>query len=117
MNSRLLFCFGFALLLFSFGGAFFSCSSNSSHSSETLIYYLDKEPEGVDDLVGNEIGQTGTHIVSAKKRKSENSYLVEIEFDGSIKETYPAQINATDLRTINEQGEDIIPDVDSPVVE
>ncbi len=35
--------------------------------------------------------------------------LVEIEFDGNIDETYPAQINAINLRTIDENGNDIIP--------
>lgn len=37
--------------------------------------------------------------------------LVEIEYDGNVDETYPAQINAISLRTIDENGTDIIPPI------
>ena len=37
--------------------------------------------------------------------------LVEIEYDGNIAETYPAQINAISLRTIDEEGNDVIPPI------
>lgn len=37
--------------------------------------------------------------------------LVEIEYDGNVAETYPAQINAITLRTIDEEGNDIIPPI------
>ena len=37
--------------------------------------------------------------------------LVEIEYDGNINESYPAQINAISLRTIDEEGNDIIPPI------
>ena len=39
------------------------------------------------------------------------STLVEIEYDGNVDETYPAQINAISLRTIDENGTDIIPPI------
>ncbi|MBQ9313726.1 MAG: DUF4362 domain-containing protein [Clostridia bacterium] len=37
--------------------------------------------------------------------------LVEIEYDGNVAETYPVQINAITLRTIDEEGNDVIPPI------